>query len=106
MTVEPIRTMTIDRMPVQIYDTNQALGARAAADLAAIIAQAVGARGLASLILATGNSQLSFIEALRVVEGIPWDKVMEGEEYSAEVPYQKEGVQGTWTLRLIPVGTE
>ena len=73
---EPIRTLHVDQMPVHIFATNKALGARAADDLAAIIAEAIDARGQASLILATGNSQLSFMQALRQKPGIEWDKVI------------------------------
>ena len=55
---EPIRTLHVDQMAVHIFATNEALGARAADDLAAIIGKAIDARGQASLILAT--------------PGIPW----------------------------------
>jgi glucosamine-6-phosphate deaminase len=74
--VEPIRTMHVDKMPVLIFESNEALGARAADDLAEILIQAIAAQGQASLILATGNSQLKFMEALRVKKGIDWDKVV------------------------------
>ena len=76
MAVQPIRTLHIDQVPVLIFESNQALGARAADDLAEVLIQAIAERGLASLILATGNSQLQFMEALRVKEGIDWDKVV------------------------------
>ena len=42
MSVEPIRTYQIDRVPVLVFESNQALGQRAADDLAAIIAQFTG----------------------------------------------------------------
>ncbi len=76
MQVEPIRTFKVDQMPVLIFDSNESLGMRAASDLAAIISQAIADHGLASIILATGNSQLSFMKALRELEGIEWDKVV------------------------------
>ena len=44
MTVEPIRTLQVDQMPVLIFDSNKALGARAADDLAAILIQAIAER--------------------------------------------------------------
>jgi glucosamine-6-phosphate deaminase len=56
--------------------SNDALGARAAQDLTAILAQAIADHGLASVILATGNSQLSFMKALCATPGIEWDKVV------------------------------
>jgi len=47
-----------------------------AAEIAAqVIREAVAARGVANIILATGNSQQAFIEALRILPGIPWQAV-------------------------------
>jgi len=62
-------------MRVNIYDSNEALGAAAADDLAEILRSTIDERGEASIILATGNSQLSFMKALRAKQGITWDKV-------------------------------
>jgi glucosamine-6-phosphate deaminase len=76
MAIEPIRSLHVDRMPVLVFDSNEALGRRAADDLAQILQAAIADRGLASAILATGNSQLRFMEALRVKPGIQWDKVV------------------------------
>jgi glucosamine-6-phosphate deaminase len=60
---------------VSIYATNEALGAAAAAEAAEIIRDAVAARGVANIILATGNSQLTFLAALRALPGVPWASV-------------------------------
>jgi glucosamine-6-phosphate deaminase len=76
MTVEPIRKLHIDQMPVLIFESNEALGARAADDLAEILSRTLAERDLASIILATGNSQLKFMQALRAKEGIAWDRVV------------------------------
>ncbi len=65
----------IDQMQVEIYETNEALGLAAAEDLARILQGAVAEQGRAAIILATGNSQLTFIEALRIRADIPWNKV-------------------------------
>lgn len=51
------------------------LGARAASDLAKILKQAVAEKGETAIIVATGNSQLQFMTALRGLPGVPWDKV-------------------------------
>lgn len=63
------------KMPVRIYDSNEALGAAAADDLADILRLSVAERGDAAVILATGNSQLSFIKALRAKPDIPWETI-------------------------------
>jgi glucosamine-6-phosphate deaminase len=76
MSVEPLRTLTVDRMLVTVFESNDALGRRAADDLAEILIGAVAERGAASVILATGNSQFSLMAALRARAGIPWDRIV------------------------------
>mgnify|MGYP000386120855 CR=1 FL=1 len=66
---------TVDKMNVAIFDTNAALGQAAADNFAEIVKRAVAEQGETSVILATGNSQLSFVHALRDKPDIPWDKV-------------------------------
>lgn len=73
--ITPLKTATYDKLPVAIYASNEAMGQAAALDAREIINQAIAARGEASLILATGNSQLTFLAALRQLEGIDWAKV-------------------------------
>jgi glucosamine-6-phosphate deaminase len=70
-----MRTATYDRMQAIIYDSNEELGAAAARDLAELLRSTITKQGKAAIILATGNSQLSFIEALRTQPGIAWQKV-------------------------------
>lgn len=70
----PIRTMQVENLPIRVYDSEAELGRAAAADAAAIIRAAIEARGEANLILATGNSQLAFLRALRQETGIDWGK--------------------------------
>ncbi len=62
-------------MKVNIYESNDLLGAAAADDLAEILHRAISEHGSASVILATGNSQLTFLRALRARRGIAWDRV-------------------------------
>jgi glucosamine-6-phosphate deaminase len=76
MTVEPIRTFQVDRMPVYIFDSKDTLGQRAAEDLAKILTAAIAERGEASVILATGNSQLTFMQALRILPGVDWSRIV------------------------------
>jgi len=75
-TNRPFSTKRYDKLEVRIFADAAALGAAAADDLAAIIAEAVRERGLASVILATGNSQLRFMEALRQRQDIAWERVI------------------------------
>jgi glucosamine-6-phosphate deaminase len=63
-----------DDLPTSVYATNEALGAAAAAVAETILQAALADRGEANIIIATGNSQLTFLEALRV-KPIDWSKV-------------------------------
>jgi glucosamine-6-phosphate deaminase len=60
---------------VSVYASNEALGAAAATEAAAAIRDAARERGVANIIVATGNSQLSFLAALRAMTDLPWDSV-------------------------------
>ncbi len=71
----PLRTFTAEKLPVRIYATADALGAAAAADAAAILRAAIAARGRARVILATGNSQLAFLDALVRQPDVAWPRV-------------------------------
>ncbi len=73
--MEPLKTSQYDQLPVAIYRSNRELGQAAALDAREIINRAIAEKGEASLILATGNSQLTFLEALRNLPGIAWSKV-------------------------------
>lgn len=72
---KPITTKQIDNLPVAVFETNEAMGLAAALDASNIIKQAINDKGQANIILATGNSQLSFLKAISKLEGIDWSKV-------------------------------
>lgn len=74
-TVEPVRRLQVDLLPVEIYASRAALGQAAALAARTVLTAALAARGEANLILATGNSQLSFLHALRELPGIDWSRV-------------------------------
>jgi glucosamine-6-phosphate deaminase len=73
--IEPLKTTQYDQLPVAIYASNQDMGQAAALDARDIINRAIAAKGEANIILATGNSQLTFLEALRDLPGIDWSKI-------------------------------
>lgn len=73
--VKPLKTAQYEQLPVAIYESNEALGQAAAQDAYEIINKAIAGKGEANLILATGNSQLTFLAALRQVSGLDWSKV-------------------------------
>jgi len=75
MKPEPVKTAMHDQLPVAIYAGNEEMGLAAALDAREIILRATAERGEANVILATGNSQLTFLHTLRDLEGIVWSKV-------------------------------
>lgn len=75
MPTTPILSTTVDALPISVFKTNAEVGQAAAADAAAFLQQCIQERGQANVILATGNSQLTFLEALRGMPGIDWSKV-------------------------------
>ena len=71
----PIKKMQVDYLPVSIFADNLAMGQAAALDARKQILKAISERGESSIILATGNSQLTFLHALKELDGIDWTKV-------------------------------
>ncbi|OKI54861.1 glucosamine-6-phosphate deaminase [Micromonospora sp. CB01531] len=70
----PLARFTADSLPVEVYASEVDLGRAAAERAAAVIRDAVRRRGSARVVVATGNSQYAFTDALREQE-IPWDRV-------------------------------
>lgn len=75
MTLNPIEERQVEQLPVRIYASEEQLGAAAASDMATILRDAIASRGEANVILATGNSQLAFLRALRVDASVNWSQV-------------------------------
>jgi len=75
MKPKPIRTAVYDLLPVAIYASNDDMGLAAALDAREIINKAIADKAGANIIIATGNSQLTFLHALRDLKGIDWSKV-------------------------------
>jgi glucosamine-6-phosphate deaminase len=63
------------KLLIRLHDTEEFLGEDAAHRTAAEIRQRVAETGTARIIIATGNSQLAFIRALRTQPDVPWSAV-------------------------------
>jgi len=72
---QPTRTITVDKINVHILPSNKEVGQKAAEDFATKISAIIANKGEAAAILATGNSMLTFFEALRARKDIAWNKV-------------------------------
>ncbi|CAN5737943.1 glucosamine-6-phosphate deaminase [soil metagenome] len=105
----PTHETRIDRLPVAVYEDAHAMGLAAAHDARDTIASAIAERGEATVILATGNSQLTFLAALRDLAGIEWPKVrvFHMDEYvgiDPEHPASFPGFLRRHLLDHVPVG--
>lgn len=69
-----LTSFTADALPVEVHDTEDAMGAAAAERAATVIRDAVAARGTARVVIATGNSQYAFTDAL-AQHDLPWEHV-------------------------------
>ena len=72
---QPTKTLKVDHLPVKVYKDADSLGKASALEARRIIQEAIEERNYANIILATGNSQLNFLESLRILEDIEWSKV-------------------------------
>jgi glucosamine-6-phosphate deaminase len=68
--------LVVDVMPVRVLPDPIALGEAAAAHAATVVRDAIAARGVANVMFASGNSQLSFLERLTAIPGIEWVRVV------------------------------
>jgi glucosamine-6-phosphate deaminase len=69
-----IRELKVGQLEVVVYPDNESLGKAAAAQAAAILRAAIANHGHANAILATGNSQLTTLAALRHAN-VDWSRV-------------------------------
>ena len=75
MTEGMVYQTRFEQLPVSVFATNSALGAAAADEASQVLKAAVTERGEANVILATGNSQLSFLNVLRTMMDVPWHAI-------------------------------
>ena len=68
------RTLKVDNLKISIYENTKSMGNAAATFTAEILNKTIAEKGFANLILATGASQFSMLEALKERE-IDWQKI-------------------------------
>jgi glucosamine-6-phosphate deaminase len=72
---EAARSFTVDALSVRVYPDATALSQAAAAEARAFLAERIARAGAARVILATGNSQLQFLDDLARLGGVDWSRV-------------------------------
>ncbi len=73
--MNPIKTFQVDELPVRVYATQADLAADAAQMVQIFLSECIAARGEAFAIMATGNSQIRFLDELIKLGGVDWSKV-------------------------------
>jgi glucosamine-6-phosphate deaminase len=71
----PTKTFQVDSLPVRIYATQTDLSRDAARMAQIYLREVLAAQGTAAAILATGNSQILFLEELIRLGGVDWSKI-------------------------------
>lgn len=70
-----MKKFTVDKLPVVIGDSLDEMAKIAAQDARDLFVKAIETNGSAAAILATGNSQLAFLDHLVALGGVDWSKV-------------------------------
>lgn len=70
-----IRKTKIDSLTVQAYDSKETMGEAAADFVARNIQSVIEKKGQVNLMLATGASQFSFLDALKSIDSLDWSKI-------------------------------
>jgi glucosamine-6-phosphate deaminase len=73
--LKPIKTFQVDDLPVRVYAAQEDLALDAAREAQAHLQACIAEHGEASAILATGNSQIRFLEELIRLGGVDWSKL-------------------------------
>ena len=74
MTMAP-KTLQMDSLPVRIYDNQTDLAQDVARLAHEYLTAVLKRKGSAAAILATGNSQIKFLEQLIAIRGIDWSRI-------------------------------
>jgi glucosamine-6-phosphate deaminase len=71
----PAKSYSVDSLKVQIYANQPEMAADAAREVNAYLQAVLAKQGAARVILATGNSQIKFLEALIALGGVDWSRI-------------------------------
>lgn len=71
----PVKHFNVDSLPVKIFANRADLAQFAASEVHGFLRDVIAKKGSAAAILATGNSQIDFLQRLVAMPGIDWKKV-------------------------------
>ena len=72
---QPIKSFVVDSLRVRVYATQDQLVQDAAREVESYLQQVFMAQGSAAAILATGNSQIRFLQQLVNLGGVDWSRI-------------------------------
>lgn len=72
---QPIQSFTVDSLPVRVFASQDDMSAAVAAEVRDYFASTLARQGSAAAILATGNSQIRFLQRLVEAGGVDWGRV-------------------------------
>jgi len=72
---QPIQTFTVDKLPVRIYASQDDLSEAVATEVRDHLITTLARQGSAAAILATGNSQIRFLQRLVDSGGVDWSRI-------------------------------
>src|SRR3954471_22049003 len=72
---KPIQTSTVDSLPVRVYASQLDLALDVAQIARVYLTEVLARQSSAAVILATGNSQIQFLNELIALGGVDWSKV-------------------------------
>ncbi len=70
-----VKTFQVDALTVQLYRSASDLAQGAAQRVQEYLQEVIEARGGAAVLLATGNSQIEFLDSLIALGGLDWSKI-------------------------------
>src|SRR5580704_4398615 len=74
-TAAPVKTFSADALSVRVYASQADLSQDVARITQAYLRETLAAQGSAAAILATGNSQIKFLEELVRLGGVDWSNI-------------------------------
>ena len=75
MSAEPVQSFEIDSLPVRVFASQDDMATAAAVEVNEYLCGVIADQGSAAAILATGNSQIQFLEKLVAIGEVDWSKV-------------------------------
>ncbi|MDG2212755.1 MAG: 6-phosphogluconolactonase, partial [Verrucomicrobiota bacterium] len=75
MNTDPVKSFNIDSLPVRIFTSQDDMSSAAATEVNDYLCDTITKQDSAAAILATGNSQIQFLEKLLAIGEVDWNKM-------------------------------